>query len=69
MSVGGTLPARIFHSFMSGAEETMPVRPLAGSNIMASAQAPDSIEQPSTAPVAEKPDTLQKLLNGIFGGT
>ena len=30
-ATGGTLPARIFHAFMSEAEETMPVRPLAGS--------------------------------------
>ena len=66
-ATGGTLPARIFHTFMSGAEETMPVRPLAGSNIMASAQAPDSVEQ--APPADDKPDTLQKLLNGIFGGT
>ena len=66
-ATGGTLPARIFHSFMSGAEETMPVRPLAGSNIMASAQPPDSVKQPP--PADDKPDTLQKLLNGIFGGT
>jgi penicillin-binding protein 1A len=68
-ATGGTLPARIFHSFMSGAEETMPVRPLAGSTVMASAQAPDSVEQPPAAPTGDKPDTLQKLLNGIFGGT
>ena len=65
-ATGGALPARIFHRFMSGAEETMPVRPLAGSNIMASAQPPDGVEPP---PADDKPDTLQKLLNGIFGGT
>jgi penicillin-binding protein 1A len=69
-ATGGTLPARIFHVFMSGAEETVPVRPLAGANVMASAQPPDNVEQPP-APAEKKsePDTLQKLLNGIFGGT
>jgi len=65
-ATGGTLPARIFHVFMSQAEETMPVRPLAGSNVMASAQ--DAVDQPPAAE-DEEPDTLQKLLNGIFGGT
>ena len=68
-ATGGTLPARIFHAFMSEAEETMPVRPLAGANVMASAQLPDTAEQPPAAPEDDKPDTLQKLLNGIFGGT
>ena len=67
-ATGGTLPARIFHVFMSQAEETMPVRPLAGSNVMASAQMPDAVDQPPAAS-EDEPDTLQKLLNGIFGGT
>jgi len=68
-ATGGTLPARIFHVFMSGAEESMPVRPLAGSTVMASAQAPETLDQAPPAPADDKPDTLQKLLNGIFGGT
>jgi penicillin-binding protein 1A len=69
-ATGGTLPARIFHVFMSSAEERMPVRPLAGANMMASAVPPAPADQP---PVSDEkksePDTLQKLLNGIFGGT
>jgi penicillin-binding protein 1A len=70
-ATGGTLPARIFHVFMSEAEETMPVRPLAGANVMAAAQLPDMLDQPPPPPENEKsePDALQKLLNGIFGGT
>lgn len=68
-ATGGTLPARIFHVFMSEAEETMPVRPLAGGNVVASAQLPDATEQTPPAPEDDEPDTLQKLLNGIFGGT
>ena len=46
----------------------MPVRPLAGGNVVASAQLPDAAEQ-APAPEDDEPDTLQKLLNGIFGGT
>ena len=68
-ATGGTLPARIFHVFMSEAEETMPVRPLAGGNVVASAQLPDAVEQTPPASEDDEPDTLQKLLNGIFGGT
>ena len=67
-ATGGTLPARIFHAFMSDAEQGLPVRPLAGTTLMASA------EQPADQPAAQtdeksEPDTLQKLLNGLFGGT
>jgi penicillin-binding protein 1A len=68
-ATGGTLPARIFHVFMSGAEESMPVRSLAGANVMASAQPPEPVDQPPAAPAKSQPDTLEKLLNGIFGGT
>jgi len=75
-ATGGTLPARIFHTFMSDAEQGLPVRPLAGTTLLASAgeaaasdgQAPDQAapQEPEKKP---EPDTLQKLLNGIFGGT
>ncbi|MEO8300388.1 MAG: PBP1A family penicillin-binding protein [Rhizomicrobium sp.] len=70
-ATGGTLPARIFHTFMREAEATMPVRPLAGANLMASVQPPETMDQAAPAPAEDKsqPDTLQKLLNGIFGGT
>jgi len=70
-ATGGTLPARIFHTFMSDAEENLPVRPLAGTTVMASVQPPEAMDQPPPPPEDKKsePDTLQKLLNGIFGGT
>ncbi|HYS45742.1 MAG TPA: PBP1A family penicillin-binding protein, partial [Rhizomicrobium sp.] len=69
-ATGGTLPARIFHTFMSDAEQGLPVRPLAGSTLMASAE-PAADQAPPAAPANQKsePDTLQKLLNGLFGGT
>jgi penicillin-binding protein 1A len=71
-ATGGTLPARIFHTFMSDAEQGLPVRPLAGTTLVASAEQPAATDQ--TEPAARqdekpKPDTFQKLLNGLFGGT
>jgi penicillin-binding protein 1A len=70
-ATGGTLPANIFHAFMSDAEQGLPARPLAGMAQMADAAEPVAPDQ--TAPATEgdksKPDTFQKLLNGLFGGT
>ena len=40
-ATGGGLPAHIFHSFMEDAEQGMPVKPLAGTNLVA-----DAVEQP-----------------------
>jgi penicillin-binding protein 1A len=73
-ATGGTLPARIFHSFMSEAEQGLPVRPLAGTTLLASAEEPAASDEQApeqTAPEEKgkkpEPDTLQKLLNEIFG--
>jgi len=68
-ATGGTLPAHIFHAFMTEAEQGLPERPLAGSTLMAAAG--DAVAADSPVPEEKKPepDTLQKLLNGIFGGT
>jgi penicillin-binding protein 1A len=70
-ATGGTLPAHIFHTFMSDAEQGLPVRPLVGTTLMASAEPPGADEPAPTAQPDEKskPDTFQKLLNGLFGGT
>jgi penicillin-binding protein 1A len=74
-ATGGTLPARIFHNFMTEAEQNMPVRPLTGATLVAAeetAATPDDAAAPATADKpapAQKPDTFQKLLNGLFGGT
>ena len=69
-ATGGTLPAHIFHVFMTDAEQGLPVRPLAGATLMASTEQPAADQTPA-APADEKskPDALQKLLNGLFGGT
>jgi penicillin-binding protein 1A len=69
-ATGGTLPAHIFHAFMTDAEQGLPARPLAGNSLMASTEQP-AADQPPAAQQDEKskPDALQKLLNGLFGGT
>ena len=67
-ATGGGLPAHIFHAFMKDAEQGLPARPLAGNALMAEADQPASQEQAAPAPES-KPDTFQKLLNGLFGGT
>jgi penicillin-binding protein 1A len=72
-ATGGKLPARIFHAFMTDAEQGLPVRPLVGSALVASVEQPSAPEdqtQPAAKPEDKsKPDTFQKLLNGLFGGT
>jgi len=73
-ATGGTLPAHIFHAFMSDAGRDLPPRALAGTTLMASAAEAVSSDAPAPdqPPPQEKkaePDTLEKLLNKIFGGT
>jgi penicillin-binding protein 1A len=69
-ATGGTLPARIFHAFMTDAEAGLPVRPLVGSTLVASAEAPpDQVQTAAPEGATKKPDALQKLINGLFGGT
>jgi penicillin-binding protein 1A len=70
-ATGGTLPARIFHSFMTDAERGLPPRPLIGATLVASAEQPAADQTAPTAQPEDKsrPDTFQKLLNGLFGGT
>jgi penicillin-binding protein 1A len=69
-ATGGTLPAHIFRAFMNDAEQGLPVRALAGSSLVASADDAPAAEVPVRhEDKPEKPDTFQKLLNGLFGGT
>jgi len=65
-ATGGGVPAHIFHAFMEDAEQGMPVKPLAGANLVA-----DSGQQPA-APTTEngkQPDAIDRILNSLFGGT
>jgi penicillin-binding protein 1A len=71
-ATGGGVPAHIFHAFMEDAEQAMPVRPLAGSNLVATADAPQAAAMPDGVQPAEatkKPDAIQRILDGLFGGT
>ena len=69
-ATGGTLPARMFHAFMSEAQQGLPVRPLTGTALMASGEQPATEQTAAPAPEEKsKPDTFQRLLNGLFGGT
>jgi len=71
-ATGGGVPAHIFHDFMEAAEQGFPVRPLAGATQVADAApspAPVSAAPPPAVSDAAKPDTFEKILNGIFGGT
>ena len=71
-ATGGGVPAHIFHAFMEEAEQGMPVRPLAGATLVATAdtQAPAPSEPDApTADAPKKPDAIERILNGLFGGT
>ncbi len=72
-ATGGGLPARIFHDFMENAHEGLPIRSLPGATLMADASAPvatDAPAAPTIVPVSQpkKPDTFERILDGIFGG-
>jgi penicillin-binding protein 1A len=69
-ATGGGLPARIFHAFMSGAEQNLPVRPLAGAAIAANLPPPEAApaEAAQEPADASKPGTIEAILNGLFGG-
>ncbi|MEI9885683.1 MAG: PBP1A family penicillin-binding protein [Rhizomicrobium sp.] len=72
-ATGGTLPARIFRSFMTNAEAGLPVRPLAGTLAVAAATGseppPDDAVPPSEpdARPQQKPDAIGGLIDKIFG--
>ena len=75
-ATGGTLPAHIFHTFMTEAEQGLPVRPLAGTTVMASVTEAAAADDVAPAPEVQKPeekksppDALDRLLNNLFGGT
>ncbi|HKD47468.1 MAG TPA: PBP1A family penicillin-binding protein [Rhizomicrobium sp.] len=72
-ATGGGLPAHIFHAFMEDAEHGLPVRPLAGSQLLAAAEPePEPMaEAPPTSTPAPQPakDPFQQILDGLFGGS
>ncbi len=74
-TTGGTLPARIFHSFMTAAEAGLPVKPLpgdAGGTVATDAAAVTPAATPDAAPpdapdADKKPGTIEDLIDNIFG--
>ena len=71
-ATGGTLPAKIFHSFMTNAEAGLPIRPLAGTIAVAAAETeplPDGAmpAEPDAPPPPKKPESIEDLINGLFG--
>jgi len=73
-ATGGGLPANIFHEFMTGAEQNLPVRPLMGAYIAANlpddAPAPQADDKKTDDKKTgdRKPGTIESILNGLFGG-
>jgi penicillin-binding protein 1A len=69
-ATGGGLPAHIFHAFMEAAEQGLPVRPLAGTMLVADAgDSVPPVAETKPAETAKKPDAIDRLLNSLFGGT
>jgi penicillin-binding protein 1A len=66
-ATGGSLPARIFKSFMSGAEQGLPVKPLAGASPVVAENTADQSAEGAQAAPDSKPDSFQQLLDKLFG--
>ena len=69
-ATGGGLPTHIFQDFMTGAEQNLPIRPLAGAAIAANLPATTAAAPDTTThkPEDKKPGTIESILNGLFGG-
>src|SRR5262249_37291922 len=71
---GGTLPSRIFKTFMADAERGLPVQPL--TSIRLAPPPPPQISlgetsvgpQAAAAPRTQKPSTFEQILDSLFGG-
>jgi penicillin-binding protein 1A len=72
-ATGGVLPAHVFKNFMEAAETGLPVKPLAGLDLVV---ANDNAAAPTAADTetpekttAKAPETLKDILDKLFGGT
>ncbi|HSZ11825.1 MAG TPA: PBP1A family penicillin-binding protein, partial [Rhizomicrobium sp.] len=76
-ATGGVLPAHIFKNFMEAAETGLPVKPLAGLDLIAANDNETTTSTPTgdgdtTTPPkdeAKTPETFQGILDRLFGGT
>jgi penicillin-binding protein 1A len=68
-ATGGGLPTHIFQDFMTGAEQNLPVRALAGAFIAANLPAPEKTPDEPAAPRIDdkKPGTIESIINSLFG--
>jgi penicillin-binding protein 1A len=66
-ATGGTLPARIFKSFMSGAEQGLPAKPLPGGVPLTAQNTTDQPAPTDQQAPDQKPDSFQQLLDKLFG--
>jgi penicillin-binding protein 1A len=66
-ATGGALPARIFKSFMSGAEQGLPARPLPGGVPLTAENTTDQSQPDDQTKPEQKPDSFQQLLDKLFG--
>jgi len=62
-ATGGTMPARIFKSFMEAAEAGRPVRPLISAPVVSESEPAPEADAPKS------PDAFQRLLDSIFSST
>jgi len=71
-ATGGGLPARVFQDFMTGAEQNLPVRALAGAFIAANlpetvpAETKADVAAPAKADKPKEAGTIEALLNSLF---
>jgi penicillin-binding protein 1A len=71
-ATGGGVPAHIFHAFMEDAERGLPVRPLAGADLVAEAAPAEEAAPALTAAANDSPkppDAIDRILAGLLGGT
>jgi penicillin-binding protein 1A len=74
-ATGGTLPARIFKSFMESAEAGLPVRPLVSQPVEIAPTPVASTAEPAQAQASKddtqkpQPDAFQRILDSLFNGT
>ena len=68
-ATGGGLPAHIFHAFMQDVEQDLPVRPLAGTMLMAAAEAAPTAPQAAEASLAPPASQIAPLPAPVAAGT
>jgi len=66
---GGTIPAHIFHDFMTAAETGLPLAPLPALAAVEPVATAAPAQPDASAPQADQPGAFERVLNSLFGGT